>query len=250
MKRQRNKENKHLKTGLFHAHLLRYVLGASAPRIPCSAQYSYREGRDYFVILRPGCFVASLGFHYTPTNIPDPHYLPSSFSSKSSLSKFSWQFPGLPVRLLKIYFIGGPTRNGVSYGRAVSLSALMPHCGSPCTRVLKRSAAVQSYQSDQDDQPPSPIQTSAAILAEQRFFFSSGYQPVSSWQLCRMASGISLTSARQRHPHLKTLQTRESVYTIMRRPCIHLATLLLRSWDDCQNGTPKPLIINLTFPEF
>ena len=69
----------------------------------------------------------------------------------------------------------------------------------------------------------------------------------------------------------------------MRPPCIHLATLLLishirhlflflrpnfpfsispegewdslgtllgRSWDDCQNNPPKPLIINLTSPDF
>ena len=48
----------------------------------------------------------------------------------------------------------------------------------------------------------------------------------------------------------KTLQTRESVYTIMRRPCIHLATLLHRSWDDCHFGTFKSLIINLTLPDF
>ena len=31
---EKESENKHLKTGLFHANLLRYVLGASAPRIP------------------------------------------------------------------------------------------------------------------------------------------------------------------------------------------------------------------------
>ena len=85
-------------------------------------------------------------------------------------------------------------------------------------------------------------------------------------------------------PSWKTLQTRKSVYTIMRLPCYSLAylshlasvfippasfsifhfqfsispegecdslaTLFERSWDDCQNDLPKPLIINLTFPDF
>ena len=48
----------------------------------------------------------------------------------------------------------------------------------------------------------------------------------------------------------KTLQTCENLRIFMRPPCIHLRTVFERSWDDCQNGTPKPLIINLTFPEF
>ncbi len=84
----------------------------------------------------------------------------------------------------------------------------------------------------------------------------------------------------------KTLQTRKSLYNFLRLPCdslayfshpaslflflrpnfpfsifnfprggvglscIHPATLLGRSWDDCQNSTHKPLIINLTFPDF
>ena len=66
---------------------------------PNFRQYRCREGRDYFVILRPGCFVASLALHDALTNVPTPDHLQSSFSSKSSLSVFffhypSW-FPGL-----------------------------------------------------------------------------------------------------------------------------------------------------------
>ena len=45
-----------------------------------------------------GVTCASLPLHDTLTNVLTPHHLQSSFSSKSSLSKFSWWFSRLPVR--------------------------------------------------------------------------------------------------------------------------------------------------------
>ena len=112
------------------------------------------------------------------------------------------------------------------------------------------------------------------------FFFYAGSDPA-YFVHCRRIYPALFDLWLLTFDNLKTLQIRKILHIFMRPPCIHLATLLLIShirhlflflrpnfpfsnfnfqfpprggggwsWDDCQNDTLKPLIINLTFPDF